>query len=225
MDAVNQARDYAKYSYPEREQPEFVPSDYPRAPHPMQSMLDDVASRNDRESREYNAEQWRQDVEAADSVPHHDAALDMDILGTWDIKIRTSNQDSVGVENNNLGNIKFANQPGAEQDPNSEFAIFPSYEDGIRHLHRQILLDAARGDTLEQFIYEYAPESDDNKTEHYLQELMRATGGNRDTLISTLDRNVLANAILLRETGTQMTSRMAELPVDRRTSVNRAGAR
>jgi len=209
MDAVNQARDYAKYSYPERKQPEFVPSDYPRAPHPMQSMLDDVKSRNELESRKYHGEQLSQDIEAADSVPHHDAALDMDILGNWDIQV--SKTDSIGFKNKNLGNIKFDNQPGAKKGPKG-FAIFNSHEDGIRHLHRQILLDAARGDTLEEFIYEYAPESDGNKTESYLSDLMKATGGNRDTLIATLDRDLLANAILLRETGTRMTSRMADLP-------------
>tara|TARA_Y100000593_G_scaffold84487_1_gene160035 strand:- start:13038 stop:14828 length:1791 start_codon:yes stop_codon:yes gene_type:complete len=210
MDAVNQARAFKKYSYPEREQSEFVPSDYPLAPHPIQSQLDDIKARNALERRQYYGDQWRQDVEAADSVPHHDSALDMDILGNWDMRI--SEPDSIGVENNNLGNIKFANQPGAEQDPHSEFAIFPSIEDGIRHLHRQVLLDAARGDTLEEFIYEYAPEEDNNDTESYLRDLMRATGGNRDTLISTLDRDALVNAILLRETGTRMTARMEDLP-------------
>ena len=76
--------------------------------------------------------------------------------------------------NNNPGNLRYAGQREATGQAYG-FAVFPTPEAGWRALERQLQLDAAAGDTLEKFIYEYAPPKE-NKTSNYLQFLVSNLG-------------------------------------------------
>lgn len=78
------------------------------------------------------------------------------------------------VRNNNPGNIEFANQREAVGS-DGRFAIFPTREAGLRALETQIRLDIRRGDTLEKFISEYAPKSE-NDTRKYINYVSSASG-------------------------------------------------
>lgn len=94
-------------------------------------------------------------------------------------------QGSLAYQNNNPGNLRFANQPGAVQGAGG-FAKFSSYDAGYQALLNQIQLQAARGQTLEQFINQYAPPTENN-TSAYLSSLERATGyGASDPLTSVI---------------------------------------
>lgn len=52
----------------------------------------------------------------------------------------------------------------------------PSVESGIAGLYHQIALDIARGMSLRDLIYTWAPPSDGNKTEVYIHNVMEMTG-------------------------------------------------
>ena len=107
--------------------------------------------------------------------------------------------DTLGARNNNPGNLK-ASDTGEEGE--GGFWRFDTPEQGYEALVRQIKLQTDRGQTLSEFIHIYAPPADDNDTEDYLAGLIQATGATADTLLKDIDRNKLAEAIVLRETGT-----------------------
>lgn len=66
---------------------------------------------------------------------------------------------SLAQRNNNPGNLRAgAGQVGTANG----FAVFATPEAGWAALDRQIALDAGRGLTLQQFIYKYAPPSENN---------------------------------------------------------------
>ena len=81
---------------------------------------------------------------------------------------------SLAQRQNNPGNLKYAKQIGATLGANG-FAKFKNPQDGFNALHRQIVLDASRGHTLETFIYKYAPPKDNN-TLRYIATLSTLTG-------------------------------------------------
>lgn len=100
--------------------------------------------------------------------------------------------------NNNPGNIRWAGQTGAVEGEGG-FAKWPTLEEGFQGLVRQIAADVKRGDSIEQFIYEYAPPEDGNETEKYLQFALKEFGIDRNHLISELDITELAEFMALRE--------------------------
>jgi hypothetical protein len=51
-----------------------------------------------------------------------------------------------------------------------------SIEEGIAGLYHQLALDIARGQTLRQLVYAYAPPGDNNNSENYLTETVRRMG-------------------------------------------------
>jgi hypothetical protein len=107
---------------------------------------------------------------------------------------------SLAYQNNNPGNLRFANQPGATKactQTNGCFAKFPTYDAGYTALENQIQLQADQGQTLSQFINQYAPPADGNNTSAYLQTLMNATGASADTPLT----NVIGGATLSASTG------------------------
>jgi len=61
------------------------------------------------------------------------------------------------------------------------FWVAPTLAQGIAGLYHQIALDIARGYTLRQLITAWAPASDGNATENYVNETSRRTGLNPDT--------------------------------------------
>jgi len=83
-------------------------------------------------------------------------------------------QDNLAVKNNNPGNLKFRGQPGATEDERG-FAKFENPQDGMNALVNQINLDRSRGDTLEGFINDYAPPSE-NATQNYIDYVSQQTG-------------------------------------------------
>jgi len=83
-------------------------------------------------------------------------------------------ENNLAVKNNNPGNLKFANQPGATEDARG-FAKFDDPQAGMNALVNQINLDRSRGDTLEEFISDYAPPSE-NATQNYIDYVSERTG-------------------------------------------------
>ena len=78
---------------------------------------------------------------------------------------------------NNPGNLKFANQPGAIGADEKGFAVFPDPDTGMKAMRRQIELDLVqRGKTGREFIYKYAPPSDNNPTDAYVQNVFGELG-------------------------------------------------
>jgi hypothetical protein len=61
------------------------------------------------------------------------------------------------------------------------FWVAASAAQGTAGLYHQIALDIARGYTLRQLITAWAPASDGNATENYVNETARRTGLNPDT--------------------------------------------
>lgn len=72
----------------------------------------------------------------------------------------------------NPGNLMYIGQKGATKGTKG-FAIFPSHQIGWQALRSQILRDAGRGKTLQQFIYGYAPPTQNN-TAQYLRSVTAA---------------------------------------------------
>jgi len=78
---------------------------------------------------------------------------------------------------NNPGNLKFANQPGAIGADEKGFAVFPDQETGMKAMRRQLELDLVeRGKTGREFIYKYAPPSDNNPTDAYVKNVFGELG-------------------------------------------------
>jgi hypothetical protein len=104
---------------------------------------------------------------------------------------------SVAWQNNNPGNLRFAGQPGASAGVKG-YAKFPTYADGYQALLNQINMQATpgyrapngttypNGQTLSEFINQYAPAADSNNTSAYLSTLVQSTGYPPDTLLSTV---------------------------------------
>ncbi len=91
---------------------------------------------------------------------------------------------SLAWQNNNPGNIRFANQPGAVQGAGG-FAKWPTYDAGYQGLLNQINYQAAKGQDLSQFINQYAPPTENN-TNQYLASLVQATGASPTTPLTTI---------------------------------------
>jgi hypothetical protein len=90
---------------------------------------------------------------------------------------------NVPSRTNNPGDLLYRQQRGATPYPvmgqdgkTRVYAQFRTVADGWAALEAQIRLDAARGETLEQFIEKYAPASDANDPASYLSFVMRAVG-------------------------------------------------
>lgn len=84
-------------------------------------------------------------------------------------------QEPLSIRNNNPGNLRFANQPGATQGEGG-FARFETPEAGLAAMQKQIELDTqTRGLTLDRFLNKYAPPSE-NKTQNYINFVAQKTG-------------------------------------------------
>jgi hypothetical protein len=91
---------------------------------------------------------------------------------------------SLAQVNNNPGNLRPAGQAGVV-GTNKGYAVFSTPEAGWSALQRQIALNAARGDTLQSFIYSYAPPSE-NQTSSYLSYLVSKLGISPSTPLTAL---------------------------------------
>jgi len=91
---------------------------------------------------------------------------------------------TVADRNNNPGNLR-AGVGQIGTDANG-YAIFASPDDGWNALYNQINLDISRDLSLQQFIYKYAPPSDNNPTSNYLNFVASRTGLPTDVPLSDL---------------------------------------
>jgi hypothetical protein len=103
-----------------------------------------------------------------------------------------------GIRNNNPGNLNYAGQEGATKEggENGRFAVFSSMRDGISALHRQIQLYLQRGvNTIESIVNKYAPSSDGNNVQSYIQQLVGATGKGANETLSGDDQGMVFKLI------------------------------
>lgn len=98
-------------------------------------------------------------------------------------------QGSIAQRNNNPGNLRSGlNQVGSENTASGTFATFATPADGWAALQAQIDRQAGQGQTLRDFIYQYAPPSENN-TSSYLNNLVSSLGVSADSSLSDLGGN------------------------------------
>ena len=110
-------------------------------------------------------------------------------------------QAPLSVRNNNPGNLKLMGQKGATEGKKG-YAKFETPEQGLIALENQIRLDTIeRGKTITEFVTKYAPPSDNNPTDKYIENVAKAAGvGPNDTI--TEDKiGIVARTIILQEGG------------------------
>jgi hypothetical protein len=91
---------------------------------------------------------------------------------------------TIPTTDNNPGDLRHSpHSSHAAEDPNAIGKI-DTVEDGWADLERQLELDAARGLTLEQTIYLWAPASDGNDPAAYLQFVCAGLGLPPETPLS-----------------------------------------
>jgi len=115
----------------------------------------------------------------------------------------TSSGSAGGVQDNNPGNLRFANQNGAVND--NGFAKFPNMDAGISALDRQLSLYYNRDhlSTLNSIINKYAPKSENN-VESYLQDAEGTSGFDRNQQLNLNDAEIMRkvkSAIVMHEVG------------------------
>ncbi len=90
---------------------------------------------------------------------------------------------SIPQRRNNPGDLRHAPHISHEGIGPNDIGIEPSVADGWADLERQLELYAKRGLTLKELAYEYAPPSDNNNTEAYLDSICRKLPATPDTLV------------------------------------------
>lgn len=132
------------------------------------------------------------------------------------VKIPRSSR--IAFENNNPGNLQFANQTGATMgepryNKNNEivahWAKFETPEDGFIAVINQIKLDAGRGLNLRDFISKYAPNSE-NKTTEYLEFVKNTLSKSGYEKLSDVDAELLARTICLHESNSIVREKLTE---------------
>lgn len=97
------------------------------------------------------------------------------------------------------------NNPGNLKDPKTgKFIKFDNPIRGVQALEQQIRLDSARQLTVEEFVYKYAPPSDNNDTELYIRQLTRSNGVDRNSMVRQVPLAQLTNFILHKESGSKV---------------------
>src|ERR1035437_261825 len=97
---------------------------------------------------------------------------------------------SIATRNNNPGNLRSGvGQVGSENTVSGTFATFATPADGWAALQHQIDIQAGQGQTLRDFIYQYAPPSENN-TSSYLNSLVADLGVGADSSLSDLGLGV-----------------------------------
>ena len=95
---------------------------------------------------------------------------------------------SLPQRNNNPGDLRHG--PGEVHPDNQPNVVgaFDTPEDGWAALERQLSLDGERGMTVQDLIYSYAPPSDDNDTEAYINFVCQYVPCRRTDLVTDLLR-------------------------------------
>lgn len=101
-----------------------------------------------------------------------------------------------GIRNNNPMNLKWAQSQGVPSDtpgnPGAGFGVYPSVEAGVSSGLRQFLTyqDRYGARTIRQMIERWAPRSDGNDTESYIQRVARHMGMSPDDVPNLRDPQV-----------------------------------
>jgi len=101
-------------------------------------------------------------------------------------------------KNNNPVNLRYARQRESSGKDIDGFAVFPTPEAGWRAAHRQIKLDQGRGLTIKEFIFKFAPPSE-NDTNAYLDFVCTNMQCKYQTLLQTLSPFALAGVMAAME--------------------------
>jgi hypothetical protein len=105
---------------------------------------------------------------------------------------------SLAQKNRNPGNLRYAGQRESIGQDARGFAIFPTHPAGWRALVRQIKLDQKRRMSVRQFVYKYAPPSE-NETESYLRFVVEGLVTKPDAPLDIFSPYALAGLIAARE--------------------------
>lgn len=105
----------------------------------------------------------------------------------------------LAFDNNNPGNLMFANQTGATVGREG-YAKFNTPEEGYQALLNQIQVDQRRGFTLAQYISKYAPK-EKNDTAAYIQRVATTLGLSRDAPIAQIPPSKMAQIQMQIESG------------------------
>ena len=120
--------------------------------------------------------------------------------------VAEAHSDRRGLRNNNPGNLNFVGQKGASLErPGGRFAKFETAFDGLRAMSRQLTLYAKRGiDSVSSIISTWAPASDGNNTQAYVNGVAKALGVNPNSKLNMSDPQVMStlmNSIIQHENG------------------------
>ena len=77
---------------------------------------------------------------------------------------------------NNPGDLRHSPHSSHEGEAPDDIGKIDSAADGWADLERQLKLDAARGMTLQEFVYTYAPPADGNNSAAYLKTVCDGLG-------------------------------------------------
>lgn len=116
-------------------------------------------------------------------------------------------ESRIAFEHNNPGNLKFADQTGAEKGEEASdgghWAKFATPEEGAAALYSQIEKDAGRGQTVREFVTKYAPPGS-NDTEKYVADAIAELGAKEDTKLSDIDQAKVAAFVARKESGSTL---------------------
>lgn len=156
--------------------------------------------RNLRNKPKKSQADWDQlkDIEAKRREPYKGMQVDTPTLP------QPSGQPQLASRNNNPGNVKFRGQTGAVMGDKS-FAKFDTPEIGFHAIEKHIRLDKQRDLTLEEYIYKYAPPTDNNRTEEYIQRAMKRFSAQRSIPLKYIPTRELAEFMANQESGTKVT--------------------
>lgn len=119
-----------------------------------------------------------------------------DLANSSDNTRAAAKQEQSSVQNNNPGNIRFANQRSAIGADSRGFAIFPTLQAGILEATRQLDLYSKRGiNTIGAIVNAWAPASDRNNVPAYIAALSKSTGKGANDQLSAADRANLLKGI------------------------------
>jgi hypothetical protein len=142
-----------------------------------------------------------------------DAAEHGDPMGA----VQIPETSRIAFEHNNPGNLKFVGQAGAEQGEEAggggHWARFKSVDEGLQALRGQVMHDAEQGLSIRDFIMKYAPPTDGNDTERYIEEAVRALKAeSSDDALAETDPYDVVRFVAQKESSTVLPDQYAKEP-------------
>lgn len=160
----------------------------------------------DKQNVEASDENVLQVLEQMDTSGFNKVGDDTDIQASQSMgpvsKVNIPKSSNLAYVNNNPGNLRYVNQPGAKPGKGG-FAFFKTAMDGFNALVAQVKLDASRNHTLASFINKYAPPGE-NDTSTYQKQLASRLKVPLTTPIKNIDPLKLAKEIALKESSTKI---------------------